>query len=189
MSVVRIATRYAKSLLDLAIEQKKLDRIKEDVESFAEVCKNRDFYVMMKSPVINIDAKRKVLNTLFGKHYDELTIGFLRILIRKHREMYLPEIAKSFLLQYRAYKHISKVQLVTAQEVSDEFVDKIRQVILDSFEPEHKLEIETKVDPELVGGFLLEYDGKQYDASLSRKLELLKKNFSENLYISQIMAR
>jgi F-type H+-transporting ATPase subunit delta len=189
MSVVRIATRYAKSLLDLAIEQKKLDRIKEDVESFAEVCKNRDFYVMMKSPVINIDAKRNVLNKLFGEHYDELTIGFLRILLRKNREMYLPEIAKAFLIQYRAYKHISVVKLVTAKEVSEEFVDTIRQTILDSYEPDHKLEIETKVDPELIGGFQLEYDGKMYDASLSRKLESLKKNFSENLYISQIIAR
>jgi F-type H+-transporting ATPase subunit delta len=85
MSVQRIASRYAKSLIELAIEQNKVERILEDVKSFSKVSENRDFFNMMKSPVIYPKKKLDIITQLFSKSYDELTMAFLRILVNKGR--------------------------------------------------------------------------------------------------------
>ena len=188
MSAIRIANRYAKSLIDLAVEQGKLERILEDVQSFNEVSKNRDFYLLLKSPIIKSDKKGQVLKSLFDGKYDELTMAFLNILLKKGRESFLPEIAREFLLQYKAIKHISTVKLKTAKALGKDVVEAIRKKLLDSNVTDTHVEIETEVDPNLIGGFILEFDDKLYDASVKHKLDLLSKDFKDNLYISQIMA-
>lgn len=188
MSVQRIASRYAKSLIDLAKEQGKLDRILEDVESFKEVSKNRDFLLMLKSPVVKADTKEKVFNQLFGGKYDEMTMAFLRILLRKGREAQLAEIANEYILQYKVINHISTVKLITAAPLSEDAVKAIHAKILASGATEKTVELVTQVDPELIGGFVIQFEDRLYDASVAHKLGIMKKNFKDNLYISQIMA-
>ena len=188
MSAIRIANRYAKSLIGLAQEGGKLDRVLEDVQSFGEVVKNRDFYLMLKSPIIKSDKKADIFKALFEGKFDELTMAFLNILLKKGRESYLPEISREFLEQYKTIKHISSVTLTTAAELSKDAIEAIRQRLLKSDVTDDKVEIVTKVDPDLIGGFVLEFDDKLYDASVKHKLNTLSKDFEDNLYISQIMA-
>jgi len=189
MSVARIANRYAKSLLGLAVERKQVERIKEDFDAFAETMKNRDFYLMLKSPIIKSDKKQKIFQALFGDKFDELTMAFLKILLVKNREMYLPEITKEFIVQYRAFKHISSVYITTPEPISDEVVESIRKKLLADGIVDGHLEMITKIDPSLVGGLILEFSDKIYDASASRKLEAFRKTFRDNLYISKIISR
>ena len=188
MSVTRIASRYAKSLIDLAQEQNKLERVKEDVESFLEVTKVRDFYMFIKSPIVNPSKKKSVLHQLFDGKYDPMTTTFLDILLRKGRERYLPEIAREFLAQYKIIKHISTVKLTTAVAVSDQTVEIIRKQLEESNITDDNVEIMTEVDPEIKGGFKLEIDDKLVDASIAYRIERLRKEFDKNLYISQIIA-
>jgi F-type H+-transporting ATPase subunit delta len=65
MSVKRIATRYAKSLLDLSVEQNKTERILEDIHAFSKAAEVRDFYLMMKSPIIKPDKKQSIFEAIF----------------------------------------------------------------------------------------------------------------------------
>ncbi len=188
MSVQRIASRYAKSLIDLAQEQGKLERVLEDVQSFKEVSKNRDFLLMLKSPVVKADTKERVFNQLFAGKYDEMTMAFLRILLRKGREAALAEIAHEYILQYKVIKHISTVKLITAAPMSAEGVAAIKAKILASGATQANIELVTEVDPNLIGGFVIQFEDKLYDASVAHKLGVMKQNFKGNLYISQIMA-
>ncbi|MCR9289017.1 MAG: ATP synthase F1 subunit delta [Bacteroidetes bacterium] len=188
MSAIRIANRYAKSLIDLAQETGKLERILEDINSFEGVLESRDFYLMLKSPIIKSDKKGQIFKALFEGKFDEMTMAFLEILLRKGRESILPEIAKEFLTQYKIIKHISNVKLITATELGKDTVEAIRKELVASVSTDDNVVIETEVDPELIGGFVLEYDDKLYDASVKHKLDLLSKNFKDNLYISQIIA-
>lgn len=188
MSVIRIANRYAKSLLDLAKEQGKLDRILEDVESFNQVCENRDFHLMLKSPIVNTDKKEQIFDKLFTGKYDELTMAFLKILLKKGREPLLADIGKEFVAQYKRYSHISSVKLTTAAKLSDASINTIRQKLIDSTATDQKVELETVVNPDLIGGFVVEFEDRLYDASVAHKIALLKKEFKDNLYISQIIA-
>jgi F-type H+-transporting ATPase subunit delta len=71
MSVIRIASRYAKSLIDLAVEQDKLERVLEDVKTFQKAVSNREFYLLLKSPIINATKKQQIFKALFGDKFDE----------------------------------------------------------------------------------------------------------------------
>ncbi|MCC6722973.1 MAG: ATP synthase F1 subunit delta [Saprospiraceae bacterium] len=188
MSVQRIASRYAKSLIDLSQERGKLDRVLEDVQSFKEVAKNRDFALLLKSPVVKADTKEKVFNQLFAGKYDEITMAFLRILLKKGRESQLIDIANEFVLQYKHINHVSTVKLVTAAPMSEAMVKEIHAKLVASSNTEQNVELVTEVNPDIIGGFMLQFDDKLYDASVVHKLEQMKKNFKGNLYISQIMA-
>lgn len=188
MSVQRIASRYAKSLIDLAQERGKLERVLEDVQSFKEVTKNRDFLLMLRSPVVKADTKEKVFNQLFKGKYDEITLSFLHILLRKGRESQLADIANEFIVQYRAIQHISTVKLTTAAPMSEATVKSIHDKLAASSSTDQNVDLVTAVDPNLIGGFVIEFEDKLYDASVAHKLNQMKKNFKGNLYISQIMA-
>lgn len=188
MSVARIASRYAKSLLELAIEKNKLEEVKSDIESFLQVTKQRDFYLLIKSPIVSKDKKKRILHAIFKDKIEPLSMSFLDILVRKHRESYMPEIAREFIDQYKTVKHISSVRLTTAVPMSDATVEMIRKKLEESAMTDEHVEIVTEVNPEIKGGFKLEFDHKLIDASLEYKLENLRKEFDKNLYISQIIA-
>ena len=188
MSVQKVASRYAKSLIDLARDRGKLERVLEDVESFNKVAQNRDFALLLKSPVVKADTKGKIFKQLFAGKYDELTMAFLDILLRKGRESQLADIAREYIDQYKKIKHISTVKLTTAAHLSESMVKSIHDKLQDSSVTDQHVVSETKVDPALIGGFVLEFDNNLYDASVAHKLNLLKKEFKDNLYISQIIA-
>lgn len=189
MSVQKIAGRYAKSFVDLAIEQNKLERVLEDVNNFSVLVKHREFYLLLKSPVVNATKKLAIMDQLLAGKYDVLTMAFLRILVTKGREAYLPEIAHEFIELYKKHKHISTVKIITATPIGTDLVEDIRRRLTASALTDDNVEIVTKVDPKIIGGFVLEFEDKIYDASVAQKLEDLKKGFVGNLYISQIVAR
>lgn len=188
MSVYRVASRYAKSLIELAQEQGKLERVLEDVNSFKSVLQNRDLHLFIKSPIIHVDKKTKVMEKIFAGKYDVLTMAFIRILIAKGREEYLPEIADEFVHQYKVLKHISTVRVITATALSEASIKNIHDQLQKSDATDLKVEIVTEVRPDLIGGFIIQFDDKVYDASVAHKLEQLKKEFAENLYVSRITA-
>lgn len=178
MSVARIASRYAKSLIDLSVDQNKLEAIMGDINYFREATKNRDLYLMLKSPIINGTKKQQVLEALFGDKFEELTSAFLRIVVTKGRETLLPEIADEFVNQYKVINHVTTVKLTTASALGAETVSRIKQELTSSSATDAKVELVTAVNPDLVGGFVLEFEDKLYDASVAHKLELLRKEFS-----------
>ncbi len=178
MSVTRIASRYAKSLLDLAVEQNKLDTVVKDIESFKRMLENRDLFLMIKSPIINTTKKLSIFKELFEGKCDELTYSFYKIILNKGRDAFLPEIADEFIEQYRASQSISTVKLTTATELSEEALNKIKAKLVASSITKKDVEILTAVDPALIGGYVVEIGDKLYDASVAHKLNKLKKEFS-----------
>lgn len=183
MSVIRIASRYAKSLIDLADERGALDEVLGDIKSFKQATENRDLYLLLKSPIINVSKKQQVFDALFGGKMNELTSAFFKIILNKGREAYLPEIADEFIAQYKKLKHITSVTLVTATPLGAETISKIKQRLVASEATDDHVELLTEVDPNLIGGFVLDFGDQLYDASIAHKLEKLKKEFSSNEYI------
>lgn len=186
MSVQRVASRYAKSLIDLAKDHNKLDNIKDDISGFLEVAKNRDFKVCLQSPIINTGTKAKIFRELFDGKVDKVTMAFFNIILNKGRESYLPEIANEFLEQYKAMNSISTIRLVTASDVDAATINAIRDKFQAAASTRSKIEIVHTIDPSLIGGFLVEFDDKLYDASVRHQLEQAKKQFTGNLHIKNI---
>lgn len=186
MSVQRIASRYAKSLIELAQEQNKLEAVTEDMKTFRDLLDNRDLYLLLKSPVVGTDKKKQIFKTLFEGKFDQLTSSFLDVLTTKVRESYMPEIVTEYLAQYKRLMHISTVTVTTPTEPDEKTLSAIKAKLLESKVTDEKVEMISVVDPNLIGGFILEFDDKIYDASLSSKLEGLKRQFKDNLYVSLV---
>ena len=182
MSTYRIASRYAKSLLDLAIEQGKLERVLEDVTGFVNATKNRDLMLLLKSPLVKPDKKEQVMDALFKDKIDPLTHSFMQIIIRKGRESQLPEIAEEFVNQYREIKGISIVKITSAEPLSDDTIEAIRKKLVESKLTRGKIEFITTIDKELIGGFVISFEDKLYDASVKYQLNELRKQFSGKEY-------
>ncbi len=185
MSVTRIATRYAKSLIDFTQEQHKLERTLEDIQAFQETIKNRDLFLLFKSPIISPTKKRIIIDKVFKKGFDETTMAFFYIVLRKGREGLLPEIAEEFIAQYKEIKHISTVKLKMASQFSDETIEQIRKKLEASDATDENVEIITEVDESLIGGFVVELKDKLYDASVAHQLDKMKKGFTKNQYQKQ----
>jgi len=169
MSINRIAGTYAKSLLDLAVEQDKLEDVKGDMDMLEASLESRDLYLLLKSPIISKDRKQKALDAIFGDKLTPMSKSFIDIVLRKGREEALPEI-------------IGTISLTTATPISEANLSKIKARLLDSDVTAKNVDIETIVDPDLIGGFVLKVGDKLYDDSVAHKLAKLKKEFSVNDY-------
>jgi F-type H+-transporting ATPase subunit delta len=185
MSVLRIATRYAKSLIDLAVEQQKLEPVYNDMQMLQSAVQNRDLMLLLKSPIVHSDKKIAAVDAIFKGKMDALTLAYMHLLIEKGREMYLPEIAREFVHQYKVLKHITTVRVTSAAPLSEDVMAALRSKLLESRFTSDQLEVETRIDPKLIGGFVVEFEDKRYDASVLNKLSELKSEFKKNLYIKE----
>src|SRR6184192_2003895 len=114
MADIRVASRYVKSLLGLAIEQGVVEEVSNDMKLFASVCQsNRAFVNMLRSPIIKHDKKRDVLEAIFKNKVHVLTMSIMDILTRKNREPLLPSIANEFAVAYNEYKGIERATVTT----------------------------------------------------------------------------
>ena len=160
MSVKRIASRYAKSLLDLSKESNNLDAVFENMSALKKAVQNRDLYLMLKSPIINAKKKKDIITKIFGTSFDKMTMGFLNIIITKGREGYIPEIAKEFVTQYNDLKKISSAVLTSAVPLSADALASLKAKLLASNITNETVQIETKVNPDILGGFIIEVGDK-----------------------------
>ena len=180
MSVERIASRYAKSLVELASEQNKLEEVHEDILTFRNALESRDLYLMLKSPIIHANKKRDIFKQIFEGKISDLTLSFMDIVAAKGRESYLPEIAVAFVDQYKEIKHITTVYVTSAIPLTEEARDDIKAKLKASGEVEENIELITKVDESIIGGIIIEFGGKRYDASVAHQLDTLKADFANN---------
>jgi F-type H+-transporting ATPase subunit delta len=182
----RLAGRYAKSLIDLAIEQNTLEETNKDVRLLkAIIVGNPDFGNVLRSPIINSDKKEQIINTIINGRVGKLMGLFIQLLIRKTRESNLPEILIAFIQQYNGLKNIHHVKLTTAVPLSAETEQALAQRVKQQLNVS-EIELETVVNNDLIGGFQLEVGGKLVDASVQRDLADVRKQFLSNIYIHQI---
>ena len=185
MADSRAALRYVKSLLSLAVEKGVLEDVHKDMLLFSEVCaSSRDFAMMLRNPIIKHDKKRDILEKIFKKKVNALTMAICDIITRQNREPILPAIATEFHNAYNEYKDIGKATVITAVPVDAKLRATI-ETIAKSLSDHKSVELIEKVDPEMIGGFVLNVGDRQVDASIKNKLKALKVKFSENPYIKE----
>jgi F-type H+-transporting ATPase subunit delta len=182
----RLAARYAKSILDLALEKGELENVHNDMFFLAEACRSSNELVgLLKSPVIKADKKGKIMDAITAGRVSPITTAFIKLLLQKEREGYLPEIAFAFAEQYKVYKGIRTVKLTTAVPVSEE----VKQAILQKVRAERQvqqIELNTEVRAELIGGFILEIGDLRADSSVAFELNNIRKQFQNNDFIYKI---
>lgn len=186
MTNPRLATRYAKSLIGLAVEKGQLEQVFGDMQVLQAICKgNRDFVNLLKSPVIKPGTKKKIVEAVTNGKIGELTAAFNRLLITKGRENSLPEIISAFIDQYKQIKHIYTVKLTTATPASETLKNEILTHLRQTTKMQD-IELETKVNEDIIGGFVLQVGDKLVDASIAYDLKEVARQFENNDFIYKV---
>jgi len=182
----RVASRYAKSLLDLAVEQGQLERVHADMLYLQQLTNgSRDFLNLLRSPVIKADTKIRTINAVTAGKVSDLTTAFIQLMTSKAREAVLPEIITSFINQYKERKGIKTVRLTTAVPVSESLKNEIINQVKKSGGFDN-LELLETVDPNIIGGFVLQAGDKLIDASIAYDLRNISRQFENNDFIYKV---
>jgi F-type H+-transporting ATPase subunit delta len=174
MNQGKIPVRYAKALITNAEEQGVLDQIRLDMENLLRIFISvPDLVQLLESPIIPSAKKLEVLSAIFEGKVQPLTISFFRLAVGNKREEHLPGMARMYIDFYKQTKGIKIATLTTSTPVDKETRDSLIKMIRKVFNAEIELYEET--DKELIGGFILQVEDQQLDASVSGQLKKIKR--------------
>lgn len=168
-----MANRYARALMDLAVEQGKAEQVEKDMRLIIETIDGSDpLKEMLQSPVISDHDKGETLKALFGKA-QALTADLFNLLANNRRADILKEIAGQYLALYDQMQGQDVAQVVTPVPLSAQLEQKILKQI--KAITGRDVVVENEIDPDLIGGFVLRLGDLEYNASISSKLTNLKR--------------
>ncbi|MGM0496643.1 MAG: ATP synthase F1 subunit delta [Bacteroidota bacterium] len=171
-----IATRYAKALFLKAREEEMLDQAMEEIRFVQSVFhEHSDVLTTLNHPVTYSSQKANILIELFQEKVHPIILDFLLLIARNHREAYFQNIFRDFTDYYNEDKGIKTVELTTAMAIGDDERSDIKQYIKDTFRA-NKITFTEKVNPELIGGFIIQIDDKLLDASVRKQLDKIRHN-------------
>ena len=179
MSELTVGARYAKSLIDLAQEQNIVEDIRNDMDLFLHTLKaSPELKAVLANPIVSHSKKIKILDEVFGGKVNKVSIAFFKLMVNKGRAEILYPAALEFVNQYDVIKNITKATVVSATELSEAN----KKTIIAEIERSTKgtVKLTAKVDPALIGGFILTVGDEQVDTSISSSLARLKKGFAHS---------
>ena len=177
MSVFKVASRYAKSLIDLSIEHNNLDAVKQDMDGIVAVIKsNTELQAVLNNPIVKTDKKLGILEALFANKVKAEILGFFQIMVKKGRAELVYATAIEFIREYNEVKGIVKAEVVSASPLSEANLQAIKQTIAEQIKAE--IILTNKVDSSLIGGFIVRVGDRQIDTSIQGKLNNLERHFA-----------
>jgi len=180
----RAAQRYAKAILDLAKEKNSADSVFTDMQQISQtITKSEDLAAMLKSPVVNQSVKKASLKEIF-KNAGEITQGSFDVLLENGRINILDLVARNYMVRYNTMNRSQEAVVTSAVPLTKELEEKILAKVKELTGTGAK--IKNVVNKDLIGGFVLRVGDLQYDASVSRNLNRLKRELKTNSYISSI---
>ena len=176
MKSSKAASRYAKALLEIAIDQKKIDSILGDMNFLTQVSEETsEFERLISSPVIGSDKKISIFEMIF-EQFEKESKNFIKLITENKREGILPAIAISFDTLVKEYRGIVPVTIVTAAKMDVATKEAILAKVKGSVEG--KLEVTEEIDGSLIGGFLVKMGDIQIDATVANQFNNLKQRLT-----------
>ena len=178
----RAANRYAKALLEYALQQNALEAVYQDMSLIDKTVKgSKDLERMLISPIVKTIVKKEVLNRVFTSITPEVHRLF-DLLIANRRLPMLGVIAETFIWQYNEYKHHKIAVVTTAIPLDERTQREVLQKVI-SLTNNSNITLENKVDANIIGGFILRVGDIQYNDSVAYKLNKLQQDFQEKLFV------
>ena len=172
-----IAQVYSRSLFEVAKEHGKLDRIRDELAEFADALEqNRDLAVFFFSPYFSTEEKEDGLKRAIVDA-DPTLVNFLELLIEKHRMPVIFRVRKQFeVLWDREHKQLP-VEVTSAVELDANVVQLLEQRIRE--QTGQNVQLESNVDPDILGGIVLRVGNSILDASIRHRLEQLRREVAK----------
>lgn len=186
MRQYKVANRYAKALFDLALEGGSLEVVHADLQLIGSLG-HEELARMLVSPVVKGDAKARAFSAIFDGRICPLTASFFNLVFRKGRSLSLKGIEAAFEDMYLAHRGVVIAELTTAMPASDELREDMRRRIGSLSQMAGKtVVLKERVDPSIIGGYLLQLGDHSLDASIRRDLWTIRTQFVENMYMQNI---
>ncbi|UOB16014.1 ATP synthase F1 subunit delta [Abyssalbus ytuae] len=184
MAGARAAIRYAKAVLGFAQDQNLADQVNDEMKLIAKtVSENKELQTALKSPVIKTEVKKRSLKEIFSG-MSPVSEGLINILSENKRLEILGETAEKYIILYDQLKGKEVAVVTTAVPLTADLEKKVLAKVKEL--TGNKVTVENKIDESIIGGFILRIGDLQYNASIANKLNNLKRELSNNLYVSQL---
>ena len=178
MSRSRAAIRYAKAVLSLATDQKSAEAVSNDMKAISNaIAQSEDLRQMLQSPVVRSSDKKAVLTQVFNEA-NVTTTNLIDTLISNKRLALLNDVAASYTQLYDQMRGTQVATVTTAVALTDDLKSKVLAKVKELTGKD--AEVKSIIDESILGGFILRVGDIQYNASISNKLNKLKREFTLN---------
>ena len=168
----RAAIRYAKAIFEIAIEENAIENVFNDMNVIDSLSNDSsDFRNLLTNSQIKYQDKKNAILSLI-ESYSGLTVKLIDLLINNKRVYIVNDIAKSFIQLYNRHKDIKEAVVITATPINKDLEEKILSKI--NVADIKSINLKNIVDPSILGGFIIRFDGKEYNASVKQNLNNLK---------------
>jgi F-type H+-transporting ATPase subunit delta len=168
-----LSRRYTKALFQLAQESQQEEVIGREIVQFHAACRDSELQGVLINPTLGLDRRNNILLQVTKiQQLSPLTVRFLSFLLARDRLKYLPEIVSCYRRLLNEARGRVEAKAVGASPLALALVERLREVLRGISGKEIVLQQET--DPNLIGGVLIELEGKIYDGSVLTQLEKLK---------------
>lgn len=172
-----IPARYAKALYEVALErghEKEMYTLCTRMEEAFRM--NPELQKMLANPFVNVADKTQLLTTAAAATDADITfMDFLKLLTQNRRTDMARDIARAYCDLYRRKQDIRRVEIVTAGNLPDEQIKRLKQLV-EKHVKAKTIQYEQRVDPDLIGGFVVNVDNERLDASVKNELKLLRQS-------------
>ena len=180
MSELTVATRYAKALIDLAQEQNSVEAMRDDMQLFHHTLRvNPELKAVLANPIVSHSKKIKILDEVFSKKVNTASLAFFKLMVNKGRGEILYVTSQEYINMYDIKNHIVHASVVSATVLSEE--NKKKMIADIHAATGGTVKLDAKVDPSLIGGFVLTIGDRQVDTSISNSLRKLKNDFAHGI--------
>ncbi len=172
----RAAIRYAKAVYEIADEENLINEVHSDMNCINELdSTSLDFKNLLSNSQIDYSEKKKAILALIDNS-NSLTEKLIDLLILNKRITIISDIANSFTQLYNRRNNIKEATIITALPIDNEMESKILSMI--NIDDLKSVSLTNIVDPDIIGGFIIRFDGKEYNASVKQNLNNLKKELT-----------
>ena len=170
-----MAGRYATALFELALEQKTIDAVKNDLERFdALVSANPDLARLVRSPVFGADEQLKALSAILDKAgIKGIAADFLRVITTNRRLFAVRDMIRGYRTLVARHRGEVTTEVTVAEQLSDKNLDALKSA-LKSVTGGKDIDLEVKVEPAIIGGLIVKLGSRMIDSSLRTKLNAIK---------------
>jgi len=165
------ARRYARAVFEIALEENELERWQSDLQKLVEATGDDTFLAVLESPKIRFEEKSRLLAQLRG--VGSLALNLVRLLVARGGIHVLPEIAAAYSHLVDDYRGIQAAAVVTAVPLDNKDKEKLAEEL--GAMVGKKVQLESTVDPAIIGGLVARVGGRLLDGSTRSKLLALKK--------------
>ena len=172
-----LAQVYANALFEVASEQEVIDEIREQLGQFAdELDQNRDLQIFLFSPYFSSQEKKDGIRKIV-EDADERFLNFLELLAERHRMPAIFRIRRAYDALWREENKLLPVTVTSAIDLDESLVEGLGKRIEE--QTGKKIELTSHVDPDVLGGLVLQVGNMVLDASIRNRLEQLRKQVAK----------